>query len=175
MIELRKISPDFVPEALSKAEKYRMLNHPRTAESICRDILEVEPDHQAAITLLIISITEQFGNTARYTDIKLRHAEEWIPKITDEYQRLYLSGLILERWAKSRIRELPGTDLYEYLREAMDFYEKAEPLRPKGDDSVILHWNLCARQINRHPHVRPPEEGREASISRIYGDAFSHH
>lgn len=175
MIELKKISAGFVPEALRKAEKYRLLNHPKTAESICRDILTVEEDNQEAISLLIVSITEQFGNTTRYADIRFRHAEEWVPKIHDDYHRYYLSGLIRERWAKSRIRDLPGPDLYEYFHEAMEFYEKAEPLKPEGDESTTIHWNLCARQINRHPHIRPPEEDEGSILAGSYGDSFPHH
>jgi len=175
MIQLKKISSDFIGEALRKADKYRMLNHPKTSESICRDVLEVDPDNQQAVHLLIVSVSEQFANTNRYSDIRLRHADEWISHVKDEYQRLYLSGLIRERWAKARIRDLPGPDLYEYFHEAMEFYEQAEKIKPEGDESTTIHWNLCARQINRHPHIRPHEEDSEAMLASSYGDSFPHH
>ena len=38
-----------MPAALEKALRYRLLNEPVEAESICRDVLEVDPDNQAAL------------------------------------------------------------------------------------------------------------------------------
>ena len=40
MFELERISIDAVPAALEKAERYRLLNEPLMAESICLDVLE---------------------------------------------------------------------------------------------------------------------------------------
>ena len=44
MVELKTIAPAAIPSALEMAKRYRMLNEPHEAESICLDILEVEPD-----------------------------------------------------------------------------------------------------------------------------------
>jgi hypothetical protein len=33
------------------------------------------------------------------------------------------------------------------LREAMARYEKAEAIRPAGNDDALLRWNACARII----------------------------
>ncbi len=33
------------------------------------------------------------------------------------------------------------------FRQAMDWFEKAEEIRPAGNDEVILRWNGCARII----------------------------
>src|SRR5271156_4963211 len=60
---LKTISKAGIPEAISKAELYRSLNEPEEAESICRDILAVEPEHQLALRLLGLasaSITPAF-------------------------------------------------------------------------------------------------------------------
>ena len=46
--ELKAISKAGIPEAIAKAELYRYLNEPEEAESICRDILSVDPEHQLA-------------------------------------------------------------------------------------------------------------------------------
>ncbi len=61
MFELKPISRDGIPEALSKAERYRLLNEPWQAESICHDVLAVEPEHQQAVVMLLLSLTDQFG------------------------------------------------------------------------------------------------------------------
>ena len=50
-MEVIPISPDAVPAALEKAEHYRLLNEPEEAESICVDVLEVEPDDQQAFAM----------------------------------------------------------------------------------------------------------------------------
>jgi len=41
--ELKTLSPESVPRALAKAERYRLLNEPVEAESICLDVLAVDP------------------------------------------------------------------------------------------------------------------------------------
>ena len=46
MFALKPISQASITGALAKAERYRLLNEPNEAESICRDILEVEPDNR---------------------------------------------------------------------------------------------------------------------------------
>ena len=58
--ELKTLSPEAVPRALAKAERYRLLNEPREAESICLDALEREPDNQVALKTLLLALTDQF-------------------------------------------------------------------------------------------------------------------
>ena len=62
--KLKTISRAGIPEAISKAELYRSLNEPEEAESICRDILVVEPEHQLALRLMGLAITDQFSGDA---------------------------------------------------------------------------------------------------------------
>ena len=62
MLELKPISKESIPKALIRAKHYRLLNEPWQAESICRDILKVEPNHQLAVLYLILAITDQFGS-----------------------------------------------------------------------------------------------------------------
>src|ERR1035438_3415934 len=59
MFALKPISHDSVSGALAKAERYRLLNEPGEAESICRDILDIEPDNQQALISLILALTDQ--------------------------------------------------------------------------------------------------------------------
>ena len=49
MFELKPLSKSAVPAALAKAERYRLLNEPMQAASICEDVLRVEPDNDDAI------------------------------------------------------------------------------------------------------------------------------
>ncbi|HLH38912.1 MAG TPA: hypothetical protein VKX39_07170 [Bryobacteraceae bacterium] len=158
MFELKPISPEAVPEALSKAERYRLLNEPWQAESICRDILRVDPRRQSALIMLLLSLTDQFGH-----GIAAQTAREILPHLDGEYERAYYAGIIAERWADSLLRHgAPGAGFtaYESLREAMEHYERAESLRPPGNDDAILRWNTCARILMRNRELRPRGEDR---------------
>jgi hypothetical protein len=158
MFQLKRLSPEAIPAALKKAERYRLLNEPRASESICLDILEVDPANQEALIMLILARTDQF---AKNSDVPLEQARELVPRLAGEYERAYYTGIIYERWAKARLtRKDPGfgPHVYHWLREAMDHYEQAERLREPGNDDALLRWNACARLIARHPQLRPAEE-----------------
>ncbi len=145
--ELKKLSPEAIPPALERAEKYRLLNEPVQAESICLDILAVDPDNQQALVCLLLALSEQFGENITE---KLDRAWSNLPKLKDEYQRDYYQGLLLERQARLYMRsDAPGSNFsaYDLFSEAMRLYEKAERLRPPGNDEALLRWNTCARTI----------------------------
>ncbi|PRQ05575.1 hypothetical protein [Enhygromyxa salina] len=156
IFELKPIHVDSVPHSLAKARKYRDLNDPRQAESICHDILAVDPDNRDARLELILAMSDQFSGTRkspRTVDI-MQH----IDKLDDAYSRLYYRGLITEREALGFLeRGHAAAFAYEGLREAMDLYEAAEKLRPVGNDDAILRWNACVRVIRREK-LRPPAE-----------------
>jgi hypothetical protein len=161
--QLKSLSPEAVPRALARAERYRFLNEPGEAESICLDALEVQPDNQAALTTLLLALTEQFDNNTSYV------SEAWttVARLTDEYDRAYYSGIVYERRAKARLRHgTPGggPQAYEWLRDAMKWYEKAEAVRPAGNDDALLRWNACARLIMRDHHLVPNTEERGTPI-----------
>jgi len=158
MFELKPISREAVPEALSKAERYRLLNEPWQAESICRDILAIDPDHQGALIMLLLSLTDQFGQ-----GIPAQAARDLLPKLQREYDRAYYAGIICERWADSLLRHgAPGAGFtaYESICQAMEHYERAEATRPPGNDDAILRWNTCARILMRNRELRPRGEER---------------
>jgi len=157
MFKLKSLSKDGIPAALQKAERYRLLNEPREAESICLDVLEIEPNNPKAIVSLLLSITDQFGD-----GMSVEHARELLPQLHDEYERMYYSGIIFERQAKVTLkRGTPGSDsfAYEWFRDAMDQFEKAETIRPPGNDDAIIRWNTCARIIMRNK-LGPRKEDR---------------
>src|ERR1051325_3850321 len=99
--KLKTISAAGVPEANAKAERYRFLNQPMEAESICLDVLAADPNNQLALRNLGLAITDQF--TGKPND---RHAEAEaaFSKLTDKYERLYYTGIMHERHAKSLLQ-----------------------------------------------------------------------
>ena len=144
--DLKKISPEAIDAALSKAELYRFLNEPEEAESICEDVLAVQPGHQLALRNLGLALTDQFiGEAAdRYAD-----AENAFQQLTDPYERLYYTGLLHERRAKAQLRAgRPAHSVTVLLEDAMRNYEEAERLHPAGNDDAILRWNRCARLLH---------------------------
>ncbi|MDQ3142480.1 MAG: hypothetical protein M3Q56_09580 [Bacteroidota bacterium] len=159
MFELKPISQTSIPEALQKAERYRFLNEPQLAESICHDILNIEPDNRLAIITLILSISDQLG---RYPSVHMNAAKELIPLLSNDYEKNYYTGIIYERQGKAILtRGMIGDDYaaYDVLMEAMNYFEKAESIRPAGLDDALLRWNTCARLIMSHDlHQRTEEK-----------------
>jgi hypothetical protein len=157
MFTLKRLSKEGIPAALEKADKYRLLNEPREAESICLDVLDADPNNQKALVNLLLARTDQFGH-----GVAPEEAREALARLSDDYKRAYYAGIILERQAKATMnRGIPGAkfDAYEWLEEAMDQFEKAEKLRPSGNDETILRWNACARIIMKNKLAPRNEEG----------------
>jgi tetratricopeptide (TPR) repeat protein len=153
---LKTISKAGIPEAISKAELYRSLNESEEAESICRDILAVDPGHQLALRLLGLAITDQFSGDAfdRFGEV-----EKAFHELSDPYERIYYAGLLNERRAKAQFRAgRPPHVLVPLFEEAMRCFEEAEKIRPSGNDDAILRWNRCLRLLKDHPSLRESKE-----------------
>lgn len=161
--ELKPLSRSAIPAALEKAHRYRLLNEPWQAESICQDVLEIEPRNQTALVTLLLAITDQFG-----AHIAAARAREVLSAMEGEYERAYYAGIIAERSARARIKQgLPAANFkaYEELTEAMRCYGRAEALRPPDNDDAVLRWNTCARTLASNHDLRPqPEETLEAVL-----------
>lgn len=158
MFDLKPISEKAIPNALEKTTRYRLLNEPWQAESICRDILNADPDNQEALYLLVLSLTDQFSTKLRPS---LSAALEMAAQLEDSYRQDYSRGLIYERQATAALkRATPRSDYiaYEYLRQAMNWYEKAEKAHPDRNEESILRWNACARMIMVYKLKPAPEE-----------------
>jgi tetratricopeptide (TPR) repeat protein len=155
--KLKTISQDGIAEAFSKVALYRSLNEPEEAESICHDILAVEPENQMAQRMLGLAITDQFtGEPAdRYAE-----AESLFENLTDAYEHHYYKGLLYERRAKAQMRAgRPPQVLVALFEEAMRHFEEAEKIRPAGNDDAMLRWNRCARLLSKLPEVElEPQE-----------------
>lgn len=155
---LKPISKEAIPRAIEKAERYRLINESWAAESICRDILEIDPANQEVLVILVLALSDQVAN-GHATAMKSVH--EVLHRITDPYQRAYYTGIASERRAQAHILRGgmgSGGMAYDALKDAMAWYEKAEAIRPAGNDDAILRWNTCARLINSNTQLTPHVE-----------------
>jgi len=120
MSEFKKLSKEAIPAALEKAERYRLLNEPGEAESICLDVLRADPENQGAIVTLLLALTDRFSKGYGVSDTQ---AKEILRRITGEYERFYYSGLLAERQSQAETRHtgLPISSLRSF---------------PRGDDMV---------------------------------------
>jgi hypothetical protein len=159
MFELKLLSADAIPAALEKAMRYRLLNEPGDAESICLDVLQIDSENQQALVILLLAMTDRFARGYSVGDTQIR---EVLSRISDDYERAYYSGIVCERRAKVNLgKGSPGSSFaaYEWLQEAMEWFEKAERIRPAGNDDAILRWNTCARIITQNRLApRPADE-----------------
>ena len=159
MFKLKRLSRDAIPAALEKAEQRRRLNQPWEADSICRDILEVDPANREARVKLLLALAEQIGDEP---ETAVEEAEALLPTLVGDYEQAYYAGLICEYQAKERLAHGTlgaGPAVYELFARAMTCFEKAEKLSPPKVDDAILRWNTCARMIMRNdlrPAPGPP-------------------
>lgn len=158
---LKPISHQAIPEALQKAERYRLLNEPAQAESICQDVIAVEPHNQQALICLLLAITDQFGHGG-----SAPRARDVLRRIQGVYEKAYYGGVIAERTARAQLRQgSPNSAFtaYDSFCKAMECYQEAESNRPAGNDDAILRWNCCARTLMQNQNLRPrPDEQYEA-------------
>ena len=148
MFDLKPLSKNAIPAALAKAERYRLLNEPMQAASICEDVLRVEPDNAAARVALILALSDEFSGAEQTA--AMARARTLLPGLPTEYERAYYSGILAERRALAQLEQggvSAGFSAYEGLREAMAWFEKAEAVRPPDNDDAILRWNACARVL----------------------------
>ena len=126
--------------------RYRLLNEPGAAKSVCHDILRADSGNQQALVILLLALSDRFGKGYAVGVLQAGG-----PRAAERSLRTCLLRRILsERRAKARLHNTgPGAAFgaYELLREAMASYEKAEAIRPAGNDDALLRWNACARII----------------------------
>ncbi|TWT43865.1 hypothetical protein RAS1_02650 [Phycisphaerae bacterium RAS1] len=168
MFDLKPISPEALPRALEKAERYRLLNEPRQAESICRDVLRTDPENQQALATLLLSLTDQFHEGF---GVGAEAARSIIPRLRGEYERAYFAGVISERWGRHLLASgVPGQAARDWLRSAMSAFEDAIEHSPAGNEDAALRWNACARVLMQLEQQAP----RDAQEARSAGDLPLH-
>lgn len=146
MFELKPIAPESISRAIAKAERYRLLNEPREAESICRDVLDADPENQEALIALILAQSDRFGSPKASAD----EARGLVSRLKGGYEGSYYRGVIEERWGKALFDSgYPGETVYGILCKAMSWFEAADKVANSGNDDAVLRWNACVRFIQR--------------------------
>jgi len=166
MHDLKPLSAEAIPAALAKAERYRLLNESDLAESICEDILAAEHDNQPALITLLLAITDQFREHG--VGAHVQRARALLPRLRDEYERLYYGGIICERCARAHLAHggPSGNALAAgWFAKALDLFDQSRAIRPAGNDDALLRWNACARALDRHPELHPRAEEPPASVA----------
>ncbi|HEV3006276.1 MAG TPA: hypothetical protein VGX78_17535 [Pirellulales bacterium] len=147
MRRLKPLSKQTIPAALEKALRYRLLNEPAEAESICHDVLLADPNNEQALATMLLALTDLF-ETEYIT--ALERAKALLPRLASEYDRAYYEGIVYERWAKAELaRQVPGHVTTGWFLQAMRSFERAESLAPADNPDAILRWNTCARLLER--------------------------
>ena len=167
MSQPKRISREAIPVALEKALRYRLLNEPMEAESICLDILGVDPDHHAAQTTLLLALTDQFD--LNY-GVDLEGVKAILAKLSDEFEREYYSGIMYERWGKALFTNETPRKAIPWVHQAMRSYDRAAALSSSDEPDAILRWNTCARFLARHglDSENPSDVNRD--VDDEYGD-----
>jgi hypothetical protein len=167
MFELKRISMAAIPSALAKAERYRLLNEPGEAESICLDVLLTDSENQQALVTLLLALTDGFDG---FPPVDVNRATEVLARLRDPYEQYYYAGIIHERWARALLgKGVPAHINLGWIREAMREYEKAASQSSAGNEDALLRWNACARLFEREGESQAVAEVR-LSVERDYGD-----
>ena len=155
MIELKTITPESIPAALEMAKRYRLLNEADEAESICLDILAIQPDHQDALITLLLALTDKFADSGLTPSFD--EAKDVVDRLDSGYCKAYYSGIIYERRAKYHLKQGgmgTGAVAYDWFHKALRAYGEALAGCDPNNQDAVLRWNSCARIINTHPEVK---------------------
>ena len=167
MRNLKSIFAAAVPGALEKALRYRLLNEPLEAESICLDVLRVDPENQQALVTSLLALSDLFDDDMA----ALERAKVVLPRLTSEYDRAYYEGVIHERWAKAEsTRRVPSHVVTGWYLLAMHCYERAEALAPPDNPDAILRWNTCARWLARHENDSTADPSLTRDMATEFGE-----
>ena len=164
MSELKRLAGDDVSSALALAEQCRAIGEPDEAESMCLDVLELEPENQAALVLLLLARTDLLE---RGLPRGVDRAREVLPRLAGDYERAYYGGVICERQAKYVLGQRgkrSGFVAFDWFRYAMEHFEEAIQLEPERIEAV-LRFNTCIRLIQGNRHCVPgPDDDDEHGI-----------
>ncbi len=158
MITLKPLKPEAFSAALEKAKRYRLLNEPDEAESICLDILTSQPDHQEALFTLLLALTDKFPHSG--INPAFGQAQEIVPKLDNSYSKSYYHGVIFERRAKFHLKQGgpgAGTAAYDWFVKAMEAFNEALVADDPKNQEAVLRWNSCARILNNRQDVKPDD------------------
>ncbi len=168
MLEPRRITIAAVPAALERALRYRLLNEPEEAESICRDVLAVDPHNRDARVNLLLALTDQFH---KQTSGTLDAAQRLASELDSEYEQEYYLGIIYERWGKAQLEHgMPADFAMGWLRKAIQNFDRAAHISPPNDPDATLRWNACVRVLQRFDRGETHSESVTHDIAGGFGD-----
>lgn len=168
MLEPKRIAADAVPAALDRALRYRLLNEPEEAESICRDVLAIDAEHRQARITLLLALTDQFHT---HVSEQMDAALELAAGLPSEFEQQYYNGIIYERWGKSQLdSDMPADFCINWLRKAMQYFERAAELSQPREPDALLRWNACLRVLSRLQPRQPQVEDIRRDVSAEFGD-----
>ena len=148
--ELKPLIERNLETAVTLAKHYRDLNQPEEAESICRDILAVAPDHDAAWRILGLALTDRFPT--EWMSL-FEAACESFRRLPSAYERVYYTGIAWERFARAQVMAGRAHNAVHAYEEALARFEEAERLGAKDEPSPILHYNRCVRALTENEEL----------------------
>jgi len=164
--ELKHLTPKSLPEAIERAKHYRDLNQPEEAESICRDVLDVDPKHQEATKTLGLALTDRFPREWKNL---FDEALAVFARLPGDYERTYYAGVSWERLAKALLDAHQLHNAAHAFESALERYGRAMEIDPASPDP-ILRWNRCVRVLRKHPDVL-----RAIETPHAHGTDFGHY
>ncbi len=163
-LSLHQIHADSIDLALDKARQYRSLLEPEIAESICLDILNIDPDNQSALVLYVLALSDQISTSGSRSPFHAIDAA--IEKLQSDYHQHYYTGIVHERRARFMLTQpMSRAFAYDFFIKALDCYQQAEASRPAHNDEAILRWNSCVRTIEREK-LEPVSDTDPSIMSR---------
>jgi tetratricopeptide (TPR) repeat protein len=164
--ELRRLSPTALEGAIAKAEHYRDLNQPDEAESICRDVLDVDPKHQLALRTLGLALTDRLPRDRHHV---FDEAVATFKQLTSAYEQAYYLGIAWERLAKVQLEHDEARNAISSFEKALALFDQAAALGPEGAPDPVLRWNRCVRALEAHPEIVAAQKPR-APAGFVYDD-----
>src|SRR5260370_18823240 len=125
MFELKPLSKEAIPRPLETPQRSRLLNEPVEAQSICLDVLRIDPENESALVCLLLALTDQFDEEIQDAVVQAR---EVLPRLRDGYSKAYYAGIICERRAQAQPNPRgarPGSPPYPAVRAAPRLYATA--------------------------------------------------
>ena len=148
--ELKRLKDKNLGTAIALAKHYRDLNQPDEAESICRDVLEIEPANVDALRTLGLAMTDRFAS--QWMSL-FEDACAAFKQLPTEYERAYYVGIAWERYAKAQAEAGRAHNAIHAFEEAIGFFEEASNHAAKDDPAPILHFNRCVRALTSSPEL----------------------
>ena len=132
------------------------------------------PPTRTRCACLILALTDQFG-AERQLRRRAREARGYIAQLSDEYERAYYTGIVFERETRAYLerKNVVRSAAYDGFRHAMEWYERAEQLRPPDtDDACCAGTAACAR--SSASGSSPKSAARAAARVAHLGERLAH-